>query len=194
MEKTLIPEKCFYQSTRYSKHPFIRSLRKEFGNKGFALTLVILEMICEEGIEVKFSRKFRETIIKEFPDIKPCLVTMVVRRMTDEGFLDKKAFQERKVLTPPANYIASCQDDILSGKVDKNAPYYFIYPKESMDSSENNGINSETILINTEEKGINSEEIRINTEQSDIYSELSRRNDNSDGISSECFGNIQNKR
>ncbi len=173
MSNTFNSEKCLYLSTRFYKHPFLRSLRKEFGSKGFVLSVVILEMVGEKTMEVKFGRKFREAVVKEFPEISMNLVTMVVRRMTEEGFLDKRAFQERHVLTPPASYIVSCVDDIYSGKADREAPYYFVLPKET---------------------SINSELIRINTEEKDNNTELYGRNTYKHSISSECSVNIQNNR
>ena len=180
MSNTFNSEKCLYLSTRFYKHPFLRSLRKEFGSKGFVLSVVILEMVGEKAMEVKFCRKFREAVVKEFPEISMNLVTMVVRRMTEEGFLDRRAFQERHVLTPPASYIVSCVDDIYSGEVDREAPYYFILPKETTVSSKKTSINSELI--------------HINTEVIDNNTELCGRNTYKHSISSECSVNIQNNR
>lgn len=185
MSNTFNSEKCLYLSTRFYKHPFLRSLRKEFGSKGFVLSVVILEMVGEKTMEVKFGRKFREAVVKEFPEISMNLVTMVVRRMTEEGFLDRRAFQERHVLTPPASYIVSCVDDIYSGKADREAPYYFVFPKETT-------VSSKTRSINTEEISINSELIHINTEETDNNTELYGRNTYKHSISSECSVNIQN--
>lgn len=194
MSNTFNSEKCLYLSTRFYKHPFLRSLRKEFGSKGFVLSVVILEMVGEKAMEVKFGRKFREAVVKEFPEISMHLVTMVVRRMTEEGFLDKRAFQERHVLTPPASYIVSCVDDIYSGEVDREAPYYFILPKEKTFSSGKRSINTEGKTINSEETSINSELIHINTEEINNNTELCGRNTYKHSISSECSVNIQNNR
>ena len=163
MSTTLTAERCFYKSTRFSKFPFVQALRKEFGLKGYTLSIVILEEIASSGIEVRSGRKFRENIVKEFPDISHNLIKMVIRRMTDSGFLDKAAFVMRGVLTPPAKYIAASKEEITNGMVDDSAPYIFIKDTSLIVSSEETDINTEEIDINSEETTNNNHLLINNT-------------------------------
>ena len=151
MSKTLTAEHGFYLSTSFFEFPFVRALLKEFGFKGLTTVIFVLKEIASSGAEVRYNRQLREKITKDFPDISDSLIKMIIRRMTDYKFLDKIAFVTRRVLTPPAEYIASSEDDIINEKVDKSIPYYIINSFKDRVSSEETIVNSEETHIITEE-------------------------------------------
>lgn len=176
MNKTLTAERVFAISIRFYEHPFIQSLMEEFGVKGCTLAVAVLAQIGKSGTEARFGRKFRESISRNLPGISYNLVKMVVRRMVEAGFLDKKAFDERKVLTPPAEYIVDDIYDIGSGNVDKSMPYYYARNQFSSITSEETPVNSEETHISSEETVVNSEEIQKNSEETHINSEFFQKN------------------
>lgn len=150
MNKTLTADRVFAISTRFYEHPFIQSLMEEFGVKGSTLAVAVLAQIGKSGTEARFGRKFRESISGNLPGVSYNLVKMVVRRMVEAGFLDKKAFCYRKVLTPPSSHIVSSMQEVYDGTVDSSAPYYFVRDGYSAKNSEESRHNSELSRNNTE--------------------------------------------
>ena len=151
MNTTLKADECFLHSTNYRNSPLIKSLREEFGIKGYGLSLIILEHIRSHGMEAKYNRKFRAAITQEYPEFSDNLIKMVIRRMTDADFLDKKAFNERSVLTPPARYIVTSGGDYSDCSAAISAPYCFVKDSVSGVISEKTAVISEETHVITEE-------------------------------------------
>lgn len=192
MSTTLKADKCFHTSTKYFDYPLIKDLREEFGPKGYALSLVILTHIRQEGTEARYNRRFRALITQEFPEFSENLVKMVIRRMTDADFLDKKAFKERHVLTPPVRFLVDTVQDIYSGSFDLSAPYYFVKEDNSVVVSEKTADSSEQSCNSSELFRNNSELFRINTVLSGNNTEYSGKMCNSQKNSSD-YGTIEKR-
>lgn len=154
MNKPLKVEQCIFLSTDFDGHPFIKSIIKEFGPKGYALVTVILLTMGKGGISTVYDQSFKETILRILTDVSQNLLDMVVRKMAKNGFLDREAFYKRKVLTPPERCIMDRIEDVWSNPHDETRPYLFV-----KNSSHGDG------LVNSEETRISSEETIVNTEE-----------------------------
>ena len=124
--KTFNAEHHLMLSTKFYENAVVRSIQKEFGYKGSLLASYILSVITLHGGAVRFGYDFCRPITELFPEISRNLVKMVVRRMTDADFLDKKAYQERNIVTFPERYTVGSDEEIYSGHVDSSAPYFFV--------------------------------------------------------------------
>lgn len=123
MNKSLKTEQCFYQSANFRNTSFVKSIRKEFGLKGYALIIATLEEISRNGC---YDQSFCDRIISDFPEVSQNLLDMVVRKMAKNGFLDREAFYKRKVLTPPERCIMDRIEDVWLTAYDESHPYLFI--------------------------------------------------------------------
>ena len=178
MKTTLKADNGFFLSTGFYEDPFVVSLRKEFGIKGSLLAIIILTEISENGHSVKFSRNFSEHIVQLLPEVSTNLVKMVVRRMTDGGFLDKSSFVKEKVLTPPEKCFIDSINMLSGSFVSSSAPYYFIRGHKSI-------VNSEEKHINSEETHVYSEETR-NKQNNVLFNDSKPLNNEDYGTSTEA--------
>lgn len=174
MSTTLKAERCLYQSKNFSELSAVRKIQREFGCKGFALLTVILNKICESCDDVRDGRLFRELVAAALPDVSPNLVKMVARRMTEVGLLDRQAFKDRGILTPPKEYVISDRQFTADGVGER--PYCFICFGDYAVSPEGKVIYSEQNVISSEEIDIVSEEKRDDTEIIQNNSDLLRNN------------------
>lgn len=126
MNRSLKTEQCFYQSANFRNTSFVKSIRKEFGLKGYALIIATLEEISRNGISVCYDQSFCDRIISDFPEVSQNLLDMVVRKMVKSEFLDKEAFYKRKVLTPPERCIMDRKEDVWLTAYDESHPYLFV--------------------------------------------------------------------
>ena len=148
--KTFNAEHHLMLSTRFYENAVVRSLQKEFGYKGSLLASYILSEIARNGGSVRYGYDFYKPITELFPEISRNLIKMVVRRMTDADFLDKKAYTEKNILTYPERYIAGSKIEVSNGHVDASVPYYFVINVQSGDLSEENDNNRNIIAAKTE--------------------------------------------
>lgn len=151
MSESLKTEQCFYQSSNFRNTSFVKSIMKEFGSKGYVLILATLEEIGRNGTAVRYDTSFKDRIVTDFPEVSRNLLDMVVRKMAKKGFLDKKAFESRKVLTPPSSCIVDSVESVYDGS-HQRSPYLFVRPSAL-------SVNSDLIHVSSEETNINSEEI-----------------------------------
>lgn len=126
MMKSLKTEQCFYQSANFRNTSFVKSIRKEFGLKGYALIIATLEEISRNGISVCYDQSFCDRIISDFPEVSQNLLDMVVRKMVKSEFLDREAFYKKKVLTPPERCIMDRIEDVWLTAHDETRPYLFV--------------------------------------------------------------------
>ncbi len=151
MNKSLQAEHCIYLSTCFHGHPFVKSVLKEFGPKGYAVVTAVLLTIRRNGREATYRQGFIQSILDFLPDVSGNLVDMIVRKMVKAGFLDSEVFHARKALTPPAEYIAGTISEVFS---DVSRPYVFIMtPVDNYKS-----VNPEETAVYSEETIVNSEE------------------------------------
>ena len=151
MSESLKTEQCFYRSSNFRNTSFVKSIMKEFGSKGYVLILATLEEIGRNGTVVHYDQSFIDRIVVDFPEVSRNLLDMVVRKMAKKGFLDRKAFESRKELTPPSSCVVDSVEAVFDGSHEKS-PYLFVRPSVF-------SVDSELIQVSSEETPINSEKI-----------------------------------
>lgn len=149
MKKSLKTEHCFFHDTNFRNYPFVKSIRKEFGSKGYVIIITVLEEICRHG-ETVYDEELIDRVTANYPEISHNLVDMVVRKMVNKDFLDKQSFSSRRVLTPPSAYVIDTEQQLRDGMME-NKPYVFIRSA--------NRVYSEETVINSEETKLTDVEI-----------------------------------
>lgn len=153
MVESLKAEQCVYLSTDFHTTPFVRSVVREFGPKGYALVTVILLTIGRNGVRTLYGQSFREAVVSGLQDVSQNLVDMVVRKMVKSGFLDRDAFHRQHVLTPPSSCIAGCVRDVFTSDGSPSRPYLFVscpYRTPDCVSSVKTTVSSEETAVNAE--------------------------------------------
>lgn len=150
MSESLKTEQCFYKCSNFRNTSFVKSIMKEFGSKGYVLILATLEEIGRNGTVVRYDQSFKDRIVNDFPEVSRNLLDMVVRKMAKNGFLDRKAFESRKELTPPSSCVVDNVEAVFDGSHQKS-PYLFVKASVLSDNSELIQVSSEKTAINSEE-------------------------------------------
>lgn len=204
--KTFNAEHRLMLSTRFYEDPTVRSLQKEFGYKGSVLALAILMEIARNDGKARLNNAFFKSITDKFPEISRNLVKMVVRRMTDAGFLYKPEYIEDNILSVPGKFLVANEEDVYGGHEDQSAPYFvaigmfyndWIQKQELLQrksektavTAEKTSVSSDKTRINSEEINISSEEITNNSEKTLVSSNKTTVSSDKRGVSSERVEN-----
>jgi len=108
------------------------------------LNLLNQEIVCVQfGVSGPFSHLCSKFLI--------IMNRMNIYWQIDADFLDRKAFNERSVLTPPARYIVTSGGDYSDRSAAISAPYCFVKDSVSGVISEKTAVISEETRVITEE-------------------------------------------
>ncbi len=154
MNITLTAE-AIHLNRDFFSFPAVKAIEKEFGFKGSKLILDILFEVTETGFETAYNRPLRDKIAKR-NSVSERLVAMIVQRLINHGFLEKKRYNADHVLAIPSKHLLDSYPD-----EGVHLPYFFIKPSLDRVITKETQVNSEETRINPEET-INHHHLHLN--------------------------------